>query len=165
MLGLIVGTVCVIGLVKAFRRRGYCAGGGPGWGRAGGSGFGASRWWLRSLFERLETTPGQERVIMEAIGELKANRASLHDEMKQTRTDFGQAISGGLIDDAQFEETFARHDRLLARLRVSMVEAMKKISETLDPRQREQLAKLLQGRGWGPVGGWPWREPHGGVWA
>ena len=165
MLGLIVGTVCVIGLVKVFRRRGYCARGGPGWGRGWGGGFGGSRWWLRSLFERLETTPGQERVIMEAIGDLKASRASVHDELKQTRTDFGNALSGGLIDDAQFEETFARHDRLLAQLRVSMVEAIKKIAETLDPGQRDQLAKLMQGRGWGLMGRSPWTDPHGPVWA
>ena len=102
---------------------------------------------------------------MEAIGEMKASRASVRDELRQTRTDFGNAFSGGLIDDAQFEETFARHDRLLAQLRVSMVEAMKKIAETLDPRQRDQLAKLLQGRGWGLIGRSPWSDPQGPVWA
>jgi Spy/CpxP family protein refolding chaperone len=98
---------------------------------------------MRSLFERLETTPGQEKAIVQALDELRENRKLVRDEAEQTRTDLARVIAGGLVDDAALEETFARHDRLLAQLRVSFVEALKKATEALDERQRGQVAELL----------------------
>jgi Spy/CpxP family protein refolding chaperone len=176
MLGFLFGTVCLIGLVKMLRHGhggrgwdgyghhayggygGYGAGYGPG-------GGGPRRWFLRSLFERLETTPGQEKAIMAALDELRENRKVVRDEMQQTRGDLGRAVAAGLIDDSTLEETFARHDRLLAQLRVSFVEAMKKVTEALDERQRKQMAEVLEGGfpGWRGGG---FRGPYrGGMWA
>jgi Spy/CpxP family protein refolding chaperone len=178
MFGFILGTVCLIGLVKVLRHgrgwHGYghagayghdCGPGyyGGGYGRGGFDG-GPRRWMLRRLFERLETTPGQEKAILAALDELREERRGLREEMEQTRGDLGRAVASGLIDDASMQETFARHDRLLARLRVGFVEAMKKVTDALDERQRKQVADLLQGgfRGWG--GGF--RGPYrGGMWA
>jgi Spy/CpxP family protein refolding chaperone len=71
--------------------------------------------------------------------------------MEQSREDLAHAVRGGLVDDATLEESFARHDRLLARLRVSFVEAMKKATEALDERQRKALGDMLEGRRWGRV--------------
>jgi len=151
MIGFIIGTVCLIGLVKVLRR-------GRGWhGRWGHGGYGAHsrglghggarRWFLRSILERLETTPGQEKAIVAAIDELRDNRALVRDEAEQTRADLARVVSGGLVDDAALEETFARHDRLLAQLRVAFVESLKKATEALDERQRKQVADLLQRSG------------------
>jgi Spy/CpxP family protein refolding chaperone len=154
MLGFIIGTVCLIGLIKVLRR-GHGApfghgGYGCGHGSLGGGrrAFGGVRWWLRSVFERLETTPGQEKVVVSALDELRASRTAVREEMRQTRADLAQAVGGGLVDDATLEETFARHDRLLAQVRVSFVETTKKITEALDEGQRKQLARMLEGRGW-----------------
>lgn len=159
MLGFIIGTVCLIGLVKVLRRgRGWH---GYGYGPVRG---GPRRWFLRSMFQRLETTPGQEKAIVAAIDELRENRRVIHEELQQTRGDVARVVAGGLVDDSSLEDTFARQDRLLAQLRVSFVEAMKKITEVLDERQRKQIAYMLQGgflRRWG--GGGPYRG--GGVWA
>jgi len=153
MLGFIIGTVCLVGLVKVLRR-------GRGWhgrwgaygpharGRYGG---GPRRWLLRSIFEKLETTPGQEKAIAIAIDELREERQVLREEAQLTRADLARAIGGGLVDDSMLEETFARHDRLLAQLRVVFVEALKKIGEALDERQRKQLADLIQGGRFGRV--------------
>lgn len=137
MLGFIFGTVCLVGLVKVLRR-------GRGW--RGGHGFGG-RWLLRSIFERLDTTPGQEKAILGALDELRENKKEVREERRQTRADLARAVQGGLVDDSSLEETFARHDRLLARLRVSFVEAVKKITEALDERQRKQVADLLESGG------------------
>jgi hypothetical protein len=185
MFGFIIGTVCLIGLIKVLRRgrgwyghRGYgygyghgCSHGGCGPGPGfdpyddGGPGMrGPRRWFLRSVFERLETTPGQEKVIVAALDELRDNRKVVREELQQTRGDIARAVAGGLVEDATLEETFARHDRLLAQLRVSFVEALKKITEALDDRQRKQLGGWLEGgsfRG-GPRWGGPYR---GGMWA
>lgn len=171
MLGFIFGTVCLIGLVRVLRRGGGWHGHGH-WGHHAygpaygpGAGFGGPRrWFLRSLFERLETTPGQEKAIVAALDELRENRKVLRIEAEQTRGDLGRAVAGGLIDDSTLEETFARHDRQLAQLRVSFVEALKKITEVLDERQRKQIAGLLEGG----LGGWRggFRGPYrSGMWA
>jgi Spy/CpxP family protein refolding chaperone len=148
MIGVIVGTLGAIGLFSMARRRfrGGCA----GYGRHGRQGVmgrfgGRGGWPLRWLFERLDTTPGQEKAIVAALSELRDNRAALHEEMEHSRGDLAQAVRGGLIDDSTLEESFARHDRLLAQLRVSFVEATKKAAEALDERQRKLLADLLEG--------------------
>jgi Spy/CpxP family protein refolding chaperone len=145
MIGVIVGTLGAIGLFSMARRRfrGGCYGHHgryAGTGRFGGRGG----WPLRWLFERLETTPGQEKAIVAALSELRDNRAALHEEVEHSRGDLARAVRGGLIDDTTLEESFARHDRLLARLRVSFVEATKKAAEALDEHQRELLADLLE---------------------
>jgi len=149
MFGFIVGTACLIGLVKVLRR-------GHGWqGHWGhqsyasryGRGGGRRRWFMRSVFERLDTTPGQEKAIVHALDELLENKGLLRDEAEHTRADLARVIAGGFVDDASLEDTFARHDRLLAQVRVSFVEALKKATEALDERQREQLGDLLERRG------------------
>jgi Spy/CpxP family protein refolding chaperone len=163
MLGFIFGTVCLIGLIKVLRRGrgwhgrwghgGYGGYGHRGYGGPAGFGGGPRRWFLRSFFERLETTPGQEKAIVAALDELRENRRIVRDEAQQTRADLARAVAGGLIDDATLEETFARHDRLLAQLRVSFVEALKKATEALDERQRKQVGDMLEG---GRFGGTIW---------
>jgi Spy/CpxP family protein refolding chaperone len=171
MFGFIIGTVCLVGLVKVLRRHhgwhrhgigygGGCASGyGGGYGDTRGFG-GRRRWWLRSMFERLDTTPGQEKAIVAAFDELRENRQVVHAELEATRGDLARAVASGLVDDATLEETFARQDRLLAQLRVSFVEALKKVTEALDERQRKQVARVLEG-------GFPgFRGPYrGGMWA
>jgi Spy/CpxP family protein refolding chaperone len=124
---------------------------GGGWGREHGGGFGRRRWLMRWLFEKLDTTPGQEKAIMGALEELRDNRAALREELDQTRGDIARVVRGGLVDDAALEEAFARHDRLLARLRVSFVEAARKATEALDERQRKALGDLVEGRRFGSV--------------
>ena len=173
MLGFILGTVCLIGLIKTLRRGG-CSGsyfsdggyGGHGYGGPGrfGRSFGGPRFWLRSVFERLQTTPGQEKAILGAIDELRAARGAVRQELEQTRSELARAIGNGLIEDGTLEDTFARHDRLLAQMRVSFIESMKKITESLDERQRSQLAQMIERRGWFG-GGARWGTSYPNVWA
>jgi hypothetical protein len=167
MVGFIIGAVVAIGIVKALRRHhgwggacgrgygmGYHGGYGPGWG-----GGGPRSWFLRSLFERLETSPGQEKAILAALEELRENRRALRDEARQTRDDIARVVAGGLVEDGSLEETFHRHDRLAAQLRVSFVEALKKVTEVLDEGQRKKIARFLES------GGMPrWGGPYRGMW-
>jgi hypothetical protein len=180
MFGFVIGTVCLIALLKVVRRShgwgggrwggcggyGYSGGprfgGGPGFGGPGIGGPGIGRrWMLRWLFERLETTPGQERVVVQAIERLTQNRTVIREELKQTRADIARAVETGMVDDATMEETFARHDRLQAQLRVVAVDALKTVTEALDERQRKILASLLtrggffhRGADWGGPAVW-----------
>ncbi len=171
MIGFIIGAACAVGIAKMLRRRawyghyghgGYGHACGPAEGIRGFRGMrgpgmrsmrSPARWALRALFERLETTPGQERVILAALDELRENRKTVRDEAKQTRVDLAHAIEGGLIEDSTLEDAFARHDRTLAQLRVGFTEALKKVVEALDQDQRKELARWLEGgffrSGWG----------------
>lgn len=177
MIGFVLGAACVVGVMRMMQRRmmwraqfgggyGYGAHGpgpcgqrsggfGPPWARRG---WRRGSWALRGLFERLETTPGQERAILAALDELRENRRALREELGQSRGDIARAIEGGLVDDTTLEETYARHNRTLARLRVSFNEALKKVVEALDEGQRKDLASMLEGRrsffGWGDGSVW-----------
>ena len=122
MIGFILGAACAVGIAKMLRRRAWYrhfghGGYGPGYGSPGGfrgmrgmRGMGGGgmrtpgRWALRSVFERLETTPGQERVILAALDELRENRKAVRDEAKQSRVDLAHAVEGGLIEDSTLEE-------------------------------------------------------------
>jgi hypothetical protein len=166
MLGFVIGAVCVVGLVKVLRHRHFgrvCHPGGdfrgyfPGRFYAGSDGGGlcggggglrrnlGRRWILRSLFERLETTPGQEKAILSALDRLRDERSLVGEELKETRSALARVVESGLVDDSALEETFARHDRVLAQVRVSFVEALKTVVEALDERQRKELASLIAG--------------------
>lgn len=154
MLGFVIGAVCTIGLIKAIRhrRRRSQLGWGPrGYGRGGGS---PVRWALGALFRTLRTTPQQEEAISSALRGLRSNKQLVREEVKQTRSDLAQALRSGLVDDAAFEEAFARHDRLLAQLRVTVVEAAKQATEVLDDEQRKVLADRLEGKGFFGGRGW-----------
>jgi len=154
MLGLFIGAVCAVAVVKVLRH-------GRGWGgglaRSSWSRGRGRRWLLRGFFERLDTTPGQEKAILLALEQLRGSRGAVHEEIQRTRADLARAVAGGLIDDRTLEETFARHDRLLAQLRVAFVESLRMGTEALDERQRKQASDLIEGRpwSWGPRwGGW-----------
>jgi hypothetical protein len=178
MLGFLIGTVCLIGLVKVARGhrygRGGC-GGGPwgwhgyghgtqdegrgGWGRHGGFG---KRFFLRSLFERLDTTPGQEKVIVAAAEELTGLLGKAKGEFKGTREDFARVIRGDSVDEASVADIFMKHDTVISETRRGVVEAVRKMHEALTEEQRKQVADLIEsgpgyGRRWGRGGG-PYRQ-------
>jgi len=162
MLGLFIGTVCAVAVVKMLRRRhGYGGFGRHSWYRGPTRG---PRWLLRGFFERLDTTPGQEKAIVLAFEQLGGSRSAVREEIQRTREDLARAVAGGWIDDRTLEETFARHDRLLAQLRVAFVESLRAATEALDERQRKQVGHLIEGRAWswGPRWGGSYRTS--GVW-
>ena len=169
MFGFVIAAVSVFALVNVlrrvgrWRRFGYGGYAGPGchggWRRSYGP-----RSWMRSVLGRLGTTPDQEKVILGALAELRSNRASIVEEANATRAELASALTSGLIDDATLDEMFARHDRLLARIRVSFVEALRHATEALDERQRKELATLLRSGRSGRFGwGRPWNEDN--MWA
>ncbi|KYF61162.1 Spy/CpxP family protein refolding chaperone [Sorangium cellulosum] len=157
MLGFLVGTACLIGLIAVVRRGGrYDCGGAP-WGagpwgagphvhrRRGFGGFGLRRrFFLSFLFDRLGTTPSQEKVIVSAIDELRAAADAQRGEIRGTRVDVAAAVRSPSFDETRLGELFARHDAAIESLRRASVGALGKIHAVLDDRQREQLADLIE---------------------
>lgn len=188
MLGFIVGTMCLIGLVKTLRhgRCGYggygyghgCGGGrwgghrfehhgdwgpghgpwghprGGGWDRGEGGGEGASlRYFLRPLFERLATTPGQERVILEAATTLRTKLGASKDALRATAGDAAKAFRGERFDEGVMGESFAKQDEALESTQKAIFEALQKVHDALDEQQRRDFADHIE-RFTGGFGRW-----------
>ena len=166
MLGILIGTVCLIGLIKTLRwgrphhhgfGHGGCGGGYGhgyrGWGGHhedhhrhgwGGGGWGGPSAILRGLFYRLDTTPGQEKVIVAAIDEMRAATREARGELKATRADLAKAMRAPGFDEVLLGEMFARHDTALETMRKAAVGAIAKVHDALDDKQRERLADLIE---------------------
>jgi hypothetical protein len=143
------------------RRRGYvgyrgfgpCGQGGGGgfdghhrgWGGGGGfRGFGRGpRVWLRSLFVRLETSPSQEKVIVAAITDLKETAARARERAPEVRDDVSRAIRGEVLDESALGSAQAKVDIATSEVRVAIADALRKIHEVLDAKQREMIADWL----------------------
>lgn len=158
MFGFLIGAACVFGLVKVLRHgRGFHHGGARCHGRGEHRG-GRGRWWLRGLFERLDTTPGQEKVIREAIEELRDAARGLKGEMRHGRDAVSDALRSPAVDETQLGELFARQDERITELRKTFVGALARIHDALDEDQRRRLADMIgsgRGFGWGgPYRSW-----------
>ena len=63
MFGFFIGTLSLIGLIGVWK---------SGWHGGHGRGFGGPRRWMtRRLFEYLDTTPGQEKVLAQVMDEVE----------------------------------------------------------------------------------------------
>jgi uncharacterized membrane protein len=168
MLGIIIGTACLIGLVKVLRhgRGGYGYGGGGcgggrfrghrdheggfgrgeggfrrgGWGSwGGGPGF-----FLRAIIEQLDATPEQEKVIVAAFHEVRDEAVKNRAEMRRTRADIAKAMRSPGFDEVLLGELFARHDTAIEAMRRASTGALAKVHVVLDEKQRNDLADLIE---------------------
>ena len=195
MMGFVLGTACLIGLVKMARHGGGCGHGyghrgcggrgcgHDGWGHGGWGhgrwhghghdhgdhgehrdGYGEGRGWgfervvLRRIFERLDTTPGQEKVIVQAVSEGRDAIRSAVGEFRGSRDDLAKVIAGESFDETALGGVFAKQDEALANARKALTGALAKVHEALDSRQRSALADMIARgpRNWGRFGG-PYR--------
>jgi Spy/CpxP family protein refolding chaperone len=107
---------------------------------------------LRRLFYDLETTPGQEKVILEAIDSMEQHKGKLRSELYRSREALANLIRSEGFDDAQVKGLFDKHDAIFEEVRASAVDSVKKIHEALNPEQRKRAADLLENP-WGFRGG------------
>jgi Spy/CpxP family protein refolding chaperone len=143
MFGIVIGTLCLVALVAVVRRGrywGYAHGCGP----AHGHGMGRPRFMLRKLFMRLGTSPSQEKVIVEAVNELRTQGDKLRSEWRQSKADLAEAIRAEPLDQGKVEGAFARHDGLMAELHKAATDTLAKVHVVLDPEQRRLLASMLE---------------------
>lgn len=141
MFGFIVGTACLIGLIRVLRAPHWS--GRMGWGRRGRI--------LGRIFSRLETSPSQENVIVDAISDVRAGGRKAMPELAATRAQVAEILRAETFDPALLEPVFARHDQALAEMRALTSNAFGKVHGVLDARQRNELAALIERRGfvWG----------------
>jgi len=99
---------------------------------------------LNRLLDRLDTTPGQEKVIREAVDTLLDDVQDARKELHATRADVAQAVRGETLDRGAVDGVFERHDRVIERVRQNALDSFGKVHETLDERQRRILAELIE---------------------
>ncbi len=109
-------------------------------GRHGGIG---RSMWLRALFHRLDTTPGQEREIRAALEELALLVKDAGSQARRSTVHLAAAVSGEGFDDAELEKTSARIDASVAQMKDAMRSALARIHGALDDRQRRRFAAVL----------------------
>jgi uncharacterized membrane protein len=168
MLGFIVGTACLIGLIKVLRRGrgGYgCSGGGCGGGgrfrghrdhdggghheggfrRGGWGGWGGGPgFFFRAIVEQLDATPEQEKVIAAAFREVRDDARKNREEMRRSREDIAKAMRSPGFDEVLLGELFARHDTVIEGMRRAVTGALAKVHVVLDEKQRNQLADMIE---------------------
>ncbi|MEO7095230.1 MAG: hypothetical protein ABI175_18360 [Polyangiales bacterium] len=114
------------------------------------SGRGPKQFILRRLFERLDTTPGQEKVIAAAYDEIRDAVHTAKQGWKASRGDVAKAVRSESFDAVHLGEVFGKHDDAIDGVRKAFVGAMQKVHDALDERQRSVLADLIES---GPFGG------------
>lgn len=173
MFGFLVGGASLAGLVYTLRSR-HCSYGYGGYGC--GRGYGSHRWhghhhgsarggsrarrrfFLRRMFEKLDTTPGQEKAIGRAVDRVAEAGRDLRGELRESLAGLADALRGDELDEAALDALSADHDAALARFRATATDALKEVHEALDERQRAQVADFIESR---RRGGGPYRTPPG----
>src|SRR6266540_2258106 len=106
-LGFLIGTICLIALIRVLTRRrwyggyhhwGYAHAGPYGWGYGGPRWHGRGRGFLFSILARLEATPTQEKAILGAFDELKDTARELRGTVRETRGDIARTVQGPAFD-------------------------------------------------------------------
>jgi Spy/CpxP family protein refolding chaperone len=123
-------------------------GGGPPWARGPGNSF-----WLRAIFSKLDTTPGQEREIRSAIEDFQREARAAKDGLKGAREKLARAFGPEALDEAGLIEARASAEDVTGKVKDAFATALRRIHGVLDPKQRERLAELLEKgprfRSWG----------------
>lgn len=144
MLGIVIGTLCLIGFIAVWRRRfgRSCLHRGPGsgWGRHHGRGRHSG---LYRLFEELDTSPGQEKAIRGAVSELRGTLGGLRPSLAEARSGVAAALASEDFDGAAVERAIERQLGELSRVGGSLAIAIGKVHEALDADQRRRLARLI----------------------
>jgi hypothetical protein len=135
-LGLIIGTVCLVGLVHAIR--------GPRWHHRHWARARMHQGLLYSVLDRLDTTPGQEKAIVEALRELRGSLWDLRPSVKEARADLSRSLSGAAFDEARFSAAEGRIQGETQKAGGAFRLALQKIHATLDDRQRQRLGSLIE---------------------
>lgn len=136
MFGFIVAGASLIGLIALARSRRRLYGGGY---------FGS--WALR----RLDTSPGQEKVIRTAISDAQALLGGLRDDNRAAREELAGILREEKLDEARLGAWFEGREGAWVDVKPKLVELGRQVHEVLDAEQKQRIGSWLRAgvRGWG----------------
>ena len=108
------------------------------------------RFMMDRAFDRLDTSPGQEKEIRSAIDALLDDLKPARREMGKTmREQIREAMGEELFDEAALRAKLEEHETRMAGLRESLLHTLGRIHEALDVDQRKELARMMRRMSWG----------------
>lgn len=113
---------------------------------------------LSWLFERLDTTPEQERVLTETFRELKGSLQNIAEKAAASREEWASALESESFDEVMVGNAVAGFESAVDDARKTTLDAFAKVHNALDPSQRKQLARWLRSRGFAGFRGGPGRS-------
>lgn len=144
MFGFIFGTLCLIAFVSVLSRRRYWRHHGYGFGCGGPFGRRRGRWGLYGIFQELDTSPGQEKAIRAALGDLRRTLDELLPRFDSARGDVAAALRDEQFDAQKLEASIDGRSVELGQLTRAVSSALGKAHEALDPDQRRRLARIIE---------------------
>jgi hypothetical protein len=139
MFGFVIGTICLVLLIGALRRRhGY-----GGWHSGHRRGFGP-RAFLWRLLRRIDATPAQEKVFRDEVASVLDTAHALRGDLRASGHELALALREENLDRQKLEAVYRKQDQLLSALRQRLSESLGRVHSTLDARQRAELADLLE---------------------
>lgn len=134
MFGFIIGTACLIGFISVWRHGSHRH-------------FGRSLYWR--FFRKLDTSPGQERIVRNAFESIKDQAREFVQGGKSARKELAELMRQPDFDNERVNDWFSAREQEFRKVRQSAVDALSEVHEVLDDRQRQSLAKLIeQGGHW-----------------
>ncbi len=135
MLGFFIGTTCLIGLFAV---------------ALGGRRWGHHHWrhhrrrGLYRAFERLDTTPGQEKAIRSALSDLMDSVGGMRSSLREARTQVAEAMRQDEFDPRVVHDAVDSRNEDLVEIQTAVASALTKIHDALDPDQRKRLARWVE---------------------
>jgi hypothetical protein len=154
MFGFFIGIACLIGLFATLRHHygfGYGYGGWHHHGRHS-LGYGHPPWgWrhgprrfaMRKLFEHLDTTPGQEKVIVKSVETFTEHMINGREELRDVRKQVAQALGGDELDEQVLTQALERVEGMIGKAKADLKSALQEIHASLDGPQRQRLAEMI----------------------
>ncbi|HWA73692.1 MAG TPA: periplasmic heavy metal sensor [Polyangiaceae bacterium] len=142
MFGFLFGAACLGGLAALLFRRHhhhYGCGHGHGHGR-----FHRGRHFMNAAFERLDTTPGQEKAVVAAIDEFRDSARAVRQKVMASRGDVAAALREERFEPERVRAVLSRNAEEVATLGDAGAQALAKVHEALDPEQRKRLARWIE---------------------
>jgi Spy/CpxP family protein refolding chaperone len=141
MFGFLFGAVCVGGLFALLFHRNHHH---HGCGRGYGGRFHRGRHVLHAAFERLDTTPGQEKAIVAALDEFRDSARAARGRVMASRGEVAAALREDHFQADRVRQVLARHSEELTSLGDQGSQTLGKIHEALDSEQRKRLARWVE---------------------
>lgn len=129
MFGFIVAGASLLGLIVLARSRRHFPG----------------RGYFRSVaLRRLDTSPGQEKVIRTALSDAEALLGGLREDHREARQELAEIISQDSFDEARLGAWFERREGSWREVKPKLIELGRQVHDVLDAEQKKRLGSWLR---------------------
>jgi Spy/CpxP family protein refolding chaperone len=126
MFGFVIAGVSLAGLIFLAARRHRHGGYGAYW-----------------AFRRLDTSPGQEKVIRTALSEAREVFRDFRKSNHGAKQELGPILEAEHLDERALESWLGARESSFQELKPRLMDIAKRIHDVLDPEQRRRVARWV----------------------